>query len=56
MVKNCKSCRFSHAPESVAELRQCRRYAPRPESQFVEWPTVEDFEWCGEWEQKQDTF
>ena len=45
---NCRFCRSNGWP------RQCRRWAPDPfrANRGAPWPSVEDNDWCGEWELK----
>ena len=62
---NCNECKFSHddgegGPEDPIE---CRRYPPTLMPALDEWPeyfafpTVERYEWCGEFKPKdEETF
>lgn len=52
MTESCSSCRFRFSDGT------CRRTAPKPHVTFLKtrdathvvWPTVEDGDWCGEFE------
>lgn len=57
-MKCCKNCLFKQITEEVNKrngdaLMRCRRYPPQTtttdDSVFTEFPTVAEFEWCGEW-------
>jgi len=54
----CIKCRFfqpdREAPPELADsvLGTCRRYAPRPQTDYTytEWPVVMPEDWCGEYQ------
>ena len=60
----CETCRFCDSDLTVANLRLCRRHAPRPTAEglcgpgWVEthalWPVVRVLDWCGEWRSKEE--
>lgn len=52
MMRNCENCRYSEFENEIKGTMFCRRYAPRPGTDFEEWPLVWDEDWCGEWEEK----
>ena len=49
MNRKCKECRYSESENEAKGTMFCRRYAPKPGTDFEEWPLVWDFDWCGEW-------
>lgn len=70
IVVRCSNCAFASAEDahdtahdwSLIELRECRRYAPRPimdkdASGDVltewRWPVVSDEHWCGEFSDRR---
>ena len=52
MTRSCKNCRYSEYENEAKGTMFCRRYAPKPGTDFEEWPLVWDDDWCGEFEQK----
>lgn len=52
MKRMCRYCRFS---ESIGDgAMRCRRYAPRPGQGRNGWPIVWEYDWCGEFESKNE--
>jgi len=60
-VQECENCRYVDVVDTedgqVIES-VCRRHAPRPsfakagdgsDADYVVWPTVKGWDWCGEW-------
>lgn len=52
----CRVCKFFLPDGSLTG--QCRRYAPRPGATdaLVEWPEVDDEDWCGEFALRHDAW
>ncbi len=51
MEHTCKTCRFYDPFPDRPSMGRCRRHAPRPGT-TAHWPSVNDFDWCGEWQEK----
>jgi len=49
--EKCGECKFFI--EKMEKLGECRRYAPRPNAQSINWSKVSLDHWCGEFEQKK---
>jgi hypothetical protein len=55
MSQSCINCRFSRIHMDTLE---CHRHAPRPHLELVDyglnWPLIDETDWCGEWEFNQE--
>lgn len=54
MTRSCENCRYSEFENEAKGTMFCRRYAPKPGTDFEEWPLVWDEDWCGEFESKEN--
>ncbi len=53
LKESCKTCKFFFDKEKGYAEGICRRHAPITNVSFtsyINWPTVTDDDWCGDWE------